>query len=285
MTKFDQRVEEVVEAKVADLRDLFLADDPEPVLQALRKIQDDLSNLSPIIKGIKSELQKVEHRQGSKDEENDDTNGDNSLKERAKDMLKKLLNNVRDITLDALIPDSVTPLLNQLGDVIGLPEIKTGITDFGMDAVDPVIEAMQDPIGTAAKAADIVYKIQLHGLMSSIEAAQATLGNEIRKIADQTGAITQSMVKCCNDLNNLIIEESSALQEALKSCCQNQGESVKDLRNNSNNQLQLLTSVDNKLKFLLANPQIFRDDNAIKVEDGIDDPQGGNPVDLGTPIF
>lgn len=218
MSKFDQRVEEVVDSRIEDLRDLFLADDPEVVLQALRRTQDDLQDdhrkVMNLLQGLKDEVQKIEHRQEQQEEKEKKEEVERQKEDvtnKVKDTVKRLLDGVYNVVTDALVPDSLTPFLNQIGSILGLPEIPTNVVELGTDILDPVIERLQDPIGTAAKLADILYKMQMKSTLDAV--SDSLMGTNAR----------------IRNLNSKIDSAAQGVKDAVQNCCNSMGDKLQEL--------------------------------------------------------
>lgn len=256
MSKFDQRVAEVVDTRIEDLRDLFLADDPEIVLQALRHTQDDLKSehqkLMNLLQGLKDEVQKLEHRQEQKDEE-EVKEKEEKRKERVsnkiKDTIKRILNSIYNVATDALIPDSLTPFLNQVGSILGLPEIPTNVVEIGADVLDPVIETLQNPIECATKLADILYKMQIKSDLDSISNSLAATNaqmNSLRSTAEKTNSVTRK------------------LQDQMSECCEAMKEKLDNISSHSSDPAAkgMLSDIKNTLHSLMIDHAFEKKDDA-----------------------
>lgn len=238
MSKFDQRVEEVVDSRIEDLRDLFLADDPEVVLQALRRIQDDLQDdhhkVMNLLQGLKDEVQKIEHRQEQQEEKEKKEEVERQKEEvtnKVKDTVKRLLDGVYNVVTDALVPDSLTPFLNQIGSILGLPEIPTNVVELGSDILDPVIERLQDPIGTAAKLADILYKMQMKSTLDAISDSLMGTNARIQKLESGTQRLSDIVTGGHNGINDKIELSHQDLKDTMQNCCEGMGNNLNNLNN------------------------------------------------------
>lgn len=276
MSKFDQRVAEVVDTRIEDLRDLFLADDPEIVLQALRHTQDDLKSehqkLMNLIQGLKDEVQKLEHRQEQKDEDEKKEKEEKQKEQvtnKVKDTIKRILDSVYNVVTDAVVPDSLTPFLNQIGSILGLPEIPTNVVEIGADILDPVIETLQNPIECATKLADILYKMQLKSdldaMSNSLAATNAQL-NGMRSAVERNHSATKKVQDRINDLQELAQENNAAtqqLQDELNQCCQSMGEKIDKLSTPSSDPTTkgMLSDIRNTLHSLMVDKTFEKKDD------------------------
>lgn len=298
MSKFDQRVAEVVDTRIEDLRDLFLADDPEVLLQALRRTQDDLKSehqkLMNLLQGLKDEVQKLEHRQEQKDEDEQKEKEEKQKEQvinKVKDTIKRILDSIYNTVTDALIPDSLTPFFNQIGSILGLPEVPTNVVELGTDILDPVIETLQNPIEAATKLADILYKMQIKSDLDSISNSLMATNAQMNKLraAQEKGLsatkhVQDTLTECCTNMNEAITtsfaetnerindlqtqaQENSVatqqLRDQMAQCCENMSNKLDKIPKVSSDPSTkgMLTDIKNTLNSLMIDQRFEKKDD------------------------